>query len=463
MRRMTKLMWAPMIVAALCAPFAQAQQQQTPPPPTSPVPTGSSQQSGQSTQLPASPVQSASTTVTGGLAPTVGDSGDIHSQITAGLTFSELFDSNFQDASGTTGWDALSTIGGNFALRRTGATTDFVVHYTGGGYIDAQNSANDSSYHQFEVSETLQFRRWTLTLDDLFNYLPDSSFGFGGAGGGLGITLLNPFLPPSQTILTNTGQRLGNTALAQVQYEASPRSAWTFSANYGLLHFITPGYLDTSNTTISAGYNYSFSARDVLGVSYAFSAFRFSPDIESINSNVVQVTYGRHISNHLMFQAGAGPQLYTVTNLLGPNTGLQTSWSANASLTYQLGHTSLAGSFTHGVSGGSGILTGATTTVATFSASRQFGQWTTLNGSLGYSVNNSLQGTILTAVAYDGLYATAGINRQLSKSFSVNANYTFLRQGTNSGACVGTACADPFLRHQIWVGVTWNMRPIPLR
>jgi hypothetical protein len=357
----------------------------------------------------------------------------------------------------------LSTVGGHFELHRTGATTDFMVRYTGGGYIDAQNSVNDSSYHQLEVSETLQFHRWTLTLDDLFNYLPDSSFGFGGAGGGLGITLLNPFLPPSQTILTNLGQRLGNTALAQVQYEASPRSAWTFGANYGLLHFIAPGYLDSSNTTISAGYNYSLSARDVLGVSYAFSAFRFSPDVESINSNAVQVTYGRHISNRLMFQAGAGPQLYTVTTLFGPSAGVHTSWSANASVTYQLGHTSLAGNFSHGVSGGSGILTGATASIATFSASHQFGQWTTLSGSIGYSANNSLQGTVVTPVSYDGVYASAGINRQLNKSFGVNVNYTFLRQGTNNGPCVGTACADPFLKHQIWVGVTWNMRPVPLR
>jgi hypothetical protein len=461
MRRITKLMWAPMIAAALCVPGVRAQQQQTPPP-TSPVPASGSAQSGQTTQ-PASPVQSASTTVTGGLAPNVGDSGDTHSQITGGLSFSELFDSDFQNAGGKTGWDELSTIGGHFELHRTGATTDFMVKYVGGGYIDAQNSANDASYHQLEVSETLQFRRWTLTLDDLFNYLPDSSFGFGGSGGGLGLTLVNPFVPPSQTILTNLGQRLGNTALAQIQYEASPRSAWTFSANYGLLHFVSPGYLDSSNVSVSGGYNYSLSARDVIGVSYVFNAFRFSPALESINSHLVQATYGRHISNRLAFQAGAGPQLYNITPIFGPSEGVQISWGANASLTYQLGQTSLAGNFTHGVSGGSGILTGATTSIATFSASHQFGQWTTLSGSVGYAMNSSLQGIGIAAVSYNGLYASAGISRQLNRSLSINGNYSFSRQGTNNGTCVGAGCADPFLKHQVWVGVTWNMRPVPLR
>jgi hypothetical protein len=457
MRRITKLLWAPMIVAALCVPVAHAQAQQTPPVPTNPAPSG-----GQGTQ-PVSPIQSASTTVTGGLAPNVGDSGDTRSQITAGLTFSELFDSNFLNTAGTAGWDELSTIGGNFQLHRLGASTDLMVHYTGGGYIDAQDSSNDSSYHQFELSETLRFRRWTLTLDDLFNYLPSASFGFGGAGGGLGLTLVNPLLPPSQTILTNSGSRLGNTALAQVQYEASPRSAWTFSANYGLLHFFAPGFLDNSNTSLSAGYNYSLTARDVLGFSYVFSALRFSPNIESVNSHSVQVTYGRHISSRLMVQAGAGPQILDESSIITPTPGIRTSWSANAGLTYQLAHTALIGNFSHGVSGGSGVLPGATTTVAAFSASHQIGQWTTLTGSVGYSMNNSLLQVGEPGVSYNNLYASAGFNRQLSRSFSVNANYTFSHQNTNNVTCVGPACADQFLKHQIWAGFTWNMRPIALR
>jgi hypothetical protein len=462
MRRIIKLGWALLVVAALCLPLANAQQQA--PPPTTPVPLGGSQQSGQSTQQqPASPVASASTTVTGGLAPSVGDSGDTQRQITAGLNFSELFDSNFQNLAGTPGWDELSTIGGHLELHRLGAGTDLMVHYIGGGYIDAQNSQNDSSYHQLEVSEILQFRRWTLSLDNLFAYLPDASFGFGGAGGGLGLTLVNPFVPPSQTILTNAGQRLSNTALAQVQYEASPRSAWTFGGSYGLLHFTQPGFLDSSDIGASAGYNYSLTARDVLGVSYAFTAFRFSPAIESINSHSVQVTYGRHISNRLMFQAGAGPQLYNVTNIFSPSTGVHTSWEANANLSYQVGGTSLAGNFSHGITGGSGILTGASTNVAGFSASHQFGHWTTLSGSVGYSTNSSLQLVGIPAVSFDGVYANAGINRQVSRSFSVNANYYFFRQGTNSGTSVGPASAAPFHRNQIWVGFSWNLRPVALR
>jgi hypothetical protein len=461
MRRITKLMWAPIIAAGLCVPIANAQQQ-APPPPTTPAQAGGSQQSGQSTQ-PASPVQSASTTVTGGLAPNIGDPGEAHSQITAGLTFSELFDSNFQNVSGTTGWGEISTIGGHAELHRIGNTTDFMVSYVGGGYIDPQNSRFDSSYHQFEVSETLQFRRWNLKLDDLFNYLPDSSFGFGGSGGGLGLTLVNPFVPPSQTILTNFGQRLSNTALAEVQYEASPRSAWTFTGTYGLLHFSDPEFLDTSQASFSGGYNYSLTARDVIGVSYQFTAFRFSPSIESVNSHLVQVSYGHHISNRLMFQAGAGPQLFSVTNIFAPSAGVQTSWGANVGLTYLLGHTSLSGSFTHGVSGGSGVLAGANTSAAGFSASRQFGQWTNLSGSVGYTFNSSLVLAGIPSTSYDSVYAIASFSRHLNKSISVNASYTLSRQGTNAATCSGPGCADAFLKHQIWAGFTWDVRPIPLR
>ncbi len=181
MSRATKFAWVPILMAAMCLPSAKAQQQQTPPPPTNPVPPAApipatgSQQAGQGTQqTPASPVQGAAPTVTGGLAASVGESGDIHSQLTGGLQFSELFDSNFQNLAGSSGWDELSTIGGHLELNRVGASTDLMVRYVGGGYIDPKNSPFDTTYQQLEVSETLQFRRWSLKLDDLFSYLPEN-------------------------------------------------------------------------------------------------------------------------------------------------------------------------------------------------------------------------------------------------------------------------------------------------
>ena len=269
MKRFMNYSWAALVLTALSLPVASAPQQT--PPPTTPPASGAGSK-GAPQQEPASPVQSLPPTVTGGLAPNVGDSGDVHNQITAGVQYSELFDSNFGSSSGTTSWDAISTIGGHLDLHRYGAGTALSLSYSGGGYIDPKNSGNDSTYHAFTVSDALQFRRWTLDLVDSFSYLPQSSFGFGGAGGGgspfLGITLLNPNVLPGQGILSGPANRFSNTVFAQGSYFASQRSTWTFCGSYGLLHFTNPGYLDSAEYDFSAGYNYLLTVNDTIGFSY---------------------------------------------------------------------------------------------------------------------------------------------------------------------------------------------------
>jgi hypothetical protein len=474
MRQIIKHLCAPLLLAAVCLSPAIARQQQTPPPttgPTTPVapvaPTAAAGKTATKQEEPASPVVGSPPTVTGSLAPNVGDTGDAHSELTAGLIFSELFDSNYQNLNGSSGWNELTTIGGHMELHRMGAGNDLIVRYVGGGYIDPKNSAIDTSYHQLDASESFQFRRWTLTLDDVFSSLPQSAFGFGGAGLsggiGIGITILNPFVLPNQSILTNQGKRISNVALAQAQVNATPRSSWTFTGSYGLLHFTNPINLDPTNGTFAVGYNYQLSPRDTIGVSYQFTAIRFTPPIQSINDNSVQVTYGHHISDRLIFQAGIGPDMYTSTPLFGPSNGLQTSLGANASLAYQLNHTSLNAAFTRGVSNGAGVIAGATSTGVVFSVSHHFGQWTTVNGAIGYASNHSLPQAAVATTNYNGVNASAGFTRQLSRSFSVNASYNLLNQSTNAPACSGVSCAGPVLRHQIWVGFSWDMHAVPLR
>jgi len=468
MTRLSKYLWAPLLMAALCLPAARAQQQQPPPtnpvPPVAPVPAAGSQQTNQ--QEPVSPVVTSSPTVTGVVKPVVGEAGDTHSQITGGVKFSELFDSNLQNLSGGNGWDELTTLSGHVELHRVRAGTDLTFRYVGGGYIDPKNSNFDSTYHQFEATDTIQFRRWSLRLDDVFSYLPESSFGFGGdglgGGVGTGLTFVNPFILPSQTILTNQGKRISNEALGLVQFDASPRSSWTFMGSYGLLHFTDSGNLDSTDTAFSVGYNHQMTARDVIGFSYLFNAFRFSPAVQSINDNTAQAIYGHHITERLMFQAGAGPDFYSLTTLLGPANTTHFSWAANASLAYQMGRTTINGSYSHGVTGGAGVLAGASSNIVQVGASRPFGQFTNASVSAGYAHNGSLPLTNPTTTTYGTVNASVGIDRKFGRNFSVYANYIFTHQVTNAGTCVGLGCANPFTSNQIRVGFSWDMRPLPL-
>ena len=248
MLNLSKRIWAPLLVVAVCLVSAQAQQQQQPPPanppaqpttPVQPITNPDNKQQGTNDE-PASPLQQAATVVTGGIAPTAGETNEAGSQVLFGFQAAESFDSNYLGTAIPGAWNDITSFGGHVDLHRIGPTSDLLFRYAGGGAFDPQNSSLNTMYHQFEAAETLQFRRWSLRFDDLFSYLPSSSFGFQM----FGITqpnlstngLLNPSIPPSQSILTTQEMRLSNVILTQVQIEASERTAFTFTAGYGLLH-----------------------------------------------------------------------------------------------------------------------------------------------------------------------------------------------------------------------------------
>jgi len=463
MKRFTNYILAALVLAALCLPAVYAQKQA--PPPTAPPASGAGSQAPQ--QEPASPVIGAPVTVTGGLRPTAGDSGDVHNQITAGLSYSELFDSNFGNSTGGSAWDEISTIGGQFGLTRMGAGSALTLSYTGGGYIDPKHSGNDSTYHSFTVSEALQFRRWTLQLVDSFSYLPESSFGFGGAGGAsspfLGITLLNPNLVPGQGIITGPSNRFSNTAFGQISYLQSQRSTWTFGGSYGLLHFTNSGFLNSADYEFSAGYNYMLTSKDTIGFSYTFDATRFSPALASINNHTISFNYGHHISRALSLQVGGGPQLNDFVPVTGPSLGLRVQYSVSAGLSYLHGRTATSVSFSHGVTGGAGILIGANTDLLSVGVSHPLGRYSSISGSFGVSQNSTLAQAAGPSSSYTSEYASAAFTRGLGTQASIFANYSLIHQSTNAGACSTPACGPQFNRHQIFVGFSWNMRPVALR
>jgi hypothetical protein len=466
MKRITHLLSALFVLAVVCLPSANAQQQTTPPADTQAPPSGSQGQ-GSAQKEPASPVLGVVPTITGGLAPNVGDAGGTQSQIKAGVQYSELFDSNFQNSNGTAGWNAISTFGGHFDLQRSGANTALLFSYSGGAFIDPKDSTLDSSYHQFQTSETLQFRKLTLQFVDSFSYLPQSSFGFGGGGYGgspfLGITILNPSFVPSQGILSTAANRLSNSVLAQASYASSQRTAWTFAGSYGLLHFTSPGFLNSADYGFSAGYNYQLTARDVIGASFLFDATRFSPALASINNSTINLNYGRHISDALMFQVGIGPQLSQFNPVGVPTTGVLVAWNLNTGLSYLHGRTRTNVSYLHGVTEGGGVLLGATTDTVAVGVTHPFGTYTTVTGSFGVAGNTALPQAGAVANGYTSEFATIGITRKLGQEFSISATYNLTRQTTNGTPCVTAVCGPQVLRHQIFIGFGWDMRPKPLR
>jgi hypothetical protein len=476
MTSLSKRIWAPILAVVVCLAPAQAQQQQTPPPttanptqpvtPLQPITNPDNKQPG-STEGPASPLATPPTVVTGGFAPKVGDIGDERSQLLIGFQVGESIDSNFGAVTTPSGWNDITNFGAHLDLNFLGRSSDLKLRYAGGGMIDAQNSNLDTTYHQFEASESLQFRRWSLQLGDTFSYLPQSSFGFVmfdvTQSNLANVPLLNPSVPPSQSILTSQTMRLSNTILAQAQVEASQRTVFTFTGGYGLLHYTSAGFLNPTNINFGFGYNYALSGRDTLGVNYTFNNYSFAGTTSTINDSSIQVAYGHHITNRLSFQAGAGPEFNFFKPVGAPVSTGTTLFSASAGLTYQMKQTTLNASFSRGVTGGAGIIFGSIANAAQFSANHQWGRNFTASGSFGFAYNQSLpQVSSLLATTFSSLYASAGFDYKVSRTGNFFVNYNYIHQISTGPVCSGLTCAPNFDSHQIWIGFNFEFRPIPL-
>jgi hypothetical protein len=470
MRLTTTRLWVPILTVAIClsASSARAQQQGSQTNPVPPAGSAAPPQGQQNkTQEPASPVAASPNPITGALAPLFGEGGESRSTLLFGVHANELADSNPIGNSGSS-WAASTDVGAHLQLHVARRSSDFSLSYTGGAYIYDQNqfSQFNSSYHAFSVAEVINFRRVTLHLNDEFAYLPESPLGFGGGGfGGLlgGFSLINPNVVPDQSALTLQSQRLSNTLVAEADITTSARSSWTITGSYGILHYIQAGFLQPSSYTFGVGYNRTLSARHTIGINYRLNLLRFNPNLSSINDHSFQVNYGYQTGGRLSFQAGAGPD-FTSFQLLGSTaTTSRISWSANAGVSYLYTKTAVQFSAYRSVGGGAGIFLGAETNGVQFSATRPISRFWTIYGSAGFQDDQALSQTVALSSSFQSLYFTVSASRNVSRTGSLFTRYSFQHEFASGTACNGFACIAPFTRHQISVGFSWDMRPMPLR
>lgn len=418
--------------------------------------------------------------VTGAEQFTLGSGGGQRSYVLARVHFREIADSNSTSTPGSaTNFDSASLLNGELTLKRLWSRSEFSLGYAGGGAIYNTRSDLNQSFHEVSLSQRMAWRRWTLLLTDEASYLPESSFGYAGYNplsglglglGGFGTTFsnLNPLFRPNQSILTGLARRVSNTAVGEVQYNFSPRSAFTASGSYGILRFLDTGFVDNSDVIVRAGYNYALNNRDTLGVVYGFSEISFSGTSERILDHLVHVAYGRRITGRLALQLSGGPQINTFRNVptstttstTTPDTGTQTSWSMGASLRYQMPRTGFSLSYLHGITGGSGLLFGAQTDEVDVAADRQLSRMWSGTVGFGYAHNKALQQTAMGSnpLTFQSWNASAGLGRTLGRRMKVVFTYNMQRQATDTGVCITGTCSSVFLRHQLGIGLDWTSR-----
>ena len=226
------------------------------------------------------------------------------------------------------------------------------------------------------------------------------------------------------------------------------------------------------DATFKAGYNYQLSPKDTIAVSYQFAADRYSGNTgQSLNLNTIQGSYARRVTGRLAFQIAAGPQ---ITSSTSPITGSASSagltgssgtgvyLALNTSLLYQLRHALLSASYSHSVTGGSGVLAGAETNVALGTVSGQVTRTVHAIWNAGYSRNEGVAiGTSSASQIYNYWFTGVSLSRTIGRSLDMFMNYEFQYQDNSASGCIAATCTGNVTRNQIAFGVNLHKQPIP--
>lgn len=361
-------------------------------------------------------------------------------------------------------------LSGRLALNKTSKRSELLVDYLASGGFSTASGNNNSVIQSLDFSESIRGGRWSQTFGEQFTYLPGSSFNFGGVGGlgGFGINLASvgttpgfrQDLLPNQSIITNGSDRISNSVMTQTGYALGYRSSLSFFGGYGTLHFLDGGLQDSSNISAGAGYNYLLSPLNSFSVSYGYGRFMFSHLSTTAESHSITLSFARRITGRLSFQAGAGPDIQVYDSpVIGSRTVV--SWALNSGLNYQLKRWQTGFSYSHALSGGSGVLTGAETDLFSGHAGRSFGSWQ--GGiSAGYARNHAIQQLSGSNTTSQGWFAGAQVSRSLARFGSLNVAYNVSRQSGLGAVCNLAACVTSGLTQTVSIGYNWGFRPILL-
>ncbi len=410
---------------------------------------------------------------------TPGGSPATRSFLLPAVNFSQQMDTNPFTTAHPGSPVTLSSILGTLTLQRNSGRSELTLNYLGGGTVANRQAVSNgqsdlnSIIQELEASQVVNRRQWALLLSNQFTYFPESSFGSllgspssltSGIGNSLGegVPSPQPFLMPSQSILTGRGERVSNTFLTQGEYHFTARSSVTFAGAYGFLRFLDSDLLNGSSATFMTGYDHQIDRADTVAVIYRFNALRFGGLNGAIDDHVAQLSYGRRITGRLAFRLAGGPEVEWPRASGVPQSRLL--WSLESALNYRLNRSALDLSYSHGLTGGAGVLAGAETNQVEAAATRSL--FRTWQGSLGlgYANNRSVAATALFPAnrAFNTWYGRVQFSRPVGSGVAPFVAYIVQLQGSDAPFCAGLVCARSLVRHQITVGFNWHHRPIPI-
>ena len=413
-----------------------------------PAATGSNDGPGQTqdqTQNQANDQMLTPPVVSGQSYPTAPTSEERSNYLRGGLAFTSAYTDNAVGAvNGHAISDVSYSIAPSMALDETTARMHLVLSYAPGfTFYQRESSLNETDqnstidlHYRLSPHVTLSARDGFQKTSSIFNQ-PD--FGSVGAVSGGAQAPNFSVVAPIADLLRNSGN-LG------ISYQFSVNGMVGASGTFSNLHYANPaqvsGLYDSSTQGGSAFYSLRISKKHYVGATYQYQRLVSYPTTGSseTQTHAVLAFYTLYATPRLSVSFFGGPQYSdTIQPPLAPlqfQPPAATAWTpaAGGSLNWQGRLNSFAMSYSHVISGGSGLI-GA---VHMDNASVSFRQQITrvLSGSLaGGYVQNDVIGALLPGT-YNGhtISATASLQRQFYQNMNLQLGYTRLHQDYGSVA-----------------------------
>jgi hypothetical protein len=236
------------------------------------------------------------------------------------------------------------------------------------------------------------------------------------------------------------------------------------TGSYGLVHYLdnTLGFINSRQIAAQAGYNYELNRKDQVALVYGYQSFQYPSSFRAdFNSHVINVLYGHRVSGRMDVVLGGGPQITLIDNPLTGSTS-RISMSGRAALHYRFPRSSIALSYDHFNTSGSGLFAGATSDVTRLAWNHPISRQWNLNADIGFTHNTRLQAvTIVNSRTFNYLYMGGGLRRQLGRYFSAYVSYQFNYLLLDSSFCgTSTSCSSNSQRHVGLIGLDWHPHPI---
>jgi hypothetical protein len=401
-----------------------------------------------------------------------------HSYWVPGVQFSTSASSNLFGPTTTSGWYATNYVTGNISLLEAWSRSQLAINYTGGGAFSTNSTAGSGGFQELALAESFKLDRWIIQIVDEFSQLPQSGFGFGvgtslgipGVGGSLGPTIptVGNNYSPNQTVFSGYGPRFSNVTVAEATYQLTRRSSITASGAYGILHFVDAGNIDSDSLFASLGYNYQLSHKDSIGFYYEFGSYHFPGNPQAYGVQTVSAAYSRKVTGRLALSLYGGPQFTSLRVPVGTASTTVNGY-ASAFLNYAYANGGIYGHYMHGISDGSGVLTGSILDQVGFGVSRRLSRQWNASVHFGYAHNRSVinpTGTV-SYPSYDNWFVGVGISRPIGRSLTFSlaysANFETNNPGCSSPGTAGCGASANSSGQVVTLNFRWHPRPFALQ